>query len=386
MSDMMALSQERTQLFKDLYRGITPKKVPIGIKFYTEFAIQYAGMNLPEVQWKTEKLEEAFDKVCSDFVADLPPIGANRFISFYDMLGAKTFVMGSSGFIQHPEIHGLEPEEYDEFIQSPYDCIVNKILPKLYTKLDTNNSNAKALVLAKAMKAYYDEFASFGAIKGKMIQKYGYAVTSPVSSSFCEAPYDFVADIIRGFKGISNDVRRCPQKVLEACEAVTPLMIKKGTPPVPSIDGETMIPLHMAPYMRDKDFEKFYWPTFKKLVDTLAERGQGVYLFVEHDWMRYLDYLYELPENTRMRFEYGDPKLVKEKLGKKHIISGFYPISMLKNGTKEQCIDKAKELLDILAPGGRYYFDFDKVPITVDSVNVENLKAVLNYVNENGKY
>ncbi|ABR48247.1 conserved hypothetical protein [Alkaliphilus metalliredigens QYMF] len=385
MENEIALSQERTQLFKDLYRGKIPKRVPIGVKFYPEFCTQYAGMDLVEVQWKTEKLEEVFDKVCTDFVSDIPPIAANRFISFYELLGAKTFVMSSGGFIQHPELHGLEPEEYDEFIASPYDCIVEKILPRLYTKLDTD-SNTKAMNLAKGMKAFYDEFGNFGAIKSKMIEKHGYAIFPANSGSFCEAPYDFVADIIRGFKGISNDIRRHPQKVLEACEAVTPLMIKKGTPAVPSIDGETMIPLHMAPYMRQKDFEKFYWPTFKKMVESLAAKGQGVYLFVEHDWMRYLDYLYELPENTRMRFEYGDPKLVKEKLGNKHILSGFYPISLLRNGTKEQCIDKVKEHLDILAPGGRYYFDLDKVAITADSVNIENLKAVLNYVYKNGKY
>ncbi|AOY77987.1 uroporphyrinogen decarboxylase family protein [Clostridium formicaceticum] len=385
MENTVVLSQERTQLFKDLYKGKIPKKVPIGVKFYPEFCMQYANMDLVEVQWNTEKLEEAFDKVCKDFVSDVAPISANRFISFYELLGAKTFVMGSGGFIQHPELHGLEPDEYDEFIKAPYDCIVERVLPRLYTKLDAD-ANTKALTLAKGMKAFYDEFGNFGAIKAKMIQKYGYAVLPPASTTFCEAPYDFIADIIRGFKGISNDIRRHPQKVLEACEAVTPLMIKKGTPPVPSMDGETVIPLHMAPYMREKDFEKFYWPTFKKMVEALAAKGQGIYLFVEHDWMRYLDYLYELPENTRMRFEYGDPKLVKEKLGKKHIVSGFYPLSLLKSGTKEECIDKAKELLDILAPGGKYYFDLDKVAITVDSINVENLKAVLEYIDEKGKY
>ena len=55
-------------------------------------------------------------------------------------------------------------------------------------------------------------------------------------------------------------------------------------------------------------------------------------------------------------------------------------------GTKEQCIDKAKELLDILAPGGRYWFDFDKGALTPNSVNIENLKAVLAYVHENTVY
>lgn len=102
--------------------------------------------------------------------------------------------------------------------------------------------------------------------------------------------------------------------------------------------------------------------------------------------MRYIDYLAELPAGTVMMFEYGDPNLVKEKLGAKHIISGFYPLSLLKTGTKQQCIDKAKELIDILAPGGGYYFSFDKVIITQDSTNVENTKAVLEYVSSNANY
>ena len=78
--------------------------------------------------------------------------------------------------------------------------------------------------------------------------------------------------------------------------------------------------------------------------------------------------------------------MVKEKLGKKHIISGFYPLTYLKSATKQQCIDKAKELIDILAPGGKYIFEFDKSPVSLNSVNVENYAAVLRYVAENAKY
>ncbi|MGB9792926.1 MAG: uroporphyrinogen decarboxylase, partial [Thermacetogeniaceae bacterium] len=113
-----------------------------------------------------------------------------------------------------------------------------------------------------------------------------------------------------------------------------------------------------------------------------------VQLFVEHDWMRYLDYLYELPENTIMRFEYGDPKLVAEKLGGRHILSGFYPITLLQTGTKQQCIDKAKELLDILAPTGKFWFQADKSIISADKEGkiAENMRAVLEYVMENGSY
>lgn len=385
MSDVMALAQERTQLFKDVFDGKIPKRVPIGVNFPIEFCIQYAGKDLAEAQWNTSMLEEIFDKVCQDFVADGNPITIIRYPSYYKLLGARTFVMGSGGFLQHPEVHGLEPDEYDEFIKSPYDCIMEKIFPRLYTELDTN-SVQRSIVLAKAFKAFYDDFVNGFSIIDKLTRKYGYSPIGGIGG-LTEAPFDFVADLIRGFKGITGDIRRYPAKVTAACEAVLPLMVKKGMPAgEPSKYGAAFIPLHMAPYLRDKDFEKFYWPTFKKLVEDLAAAGQPSYLFVEHDWTRFVDYLYELPENTRMMFEYGDPKQIKEKLGKKHILSGFYPLTLLKTGTKQECIDKAKELIDILAPGGKYIFNFDKSIITADSVNIENVQAVLQYVAENANY
>ncbi|GBF32596.1 uroporphyrinogen-III decarboxylase [Desulfocucumis palustris] len=384
MSDAMALAQERNQIFDDLFAGRIPKRVPVSVNLPIEFCIQYAGQDLADAQWNTEMLEEIFDKACQDFASDMLPVLAFRFPSFYKLLGAKNFVMSSSGFLQHPEVEGLAREDYDAFIASPFNCIMEKILPKLYTELD-KDPVTKAMTLAKAFKAFHDEMGHAGMVYGKLIQKYGYTDVN-LFAGFCEAPFDFVADQLRGFKGISIDVRRMPDKVEAAAEAATPLMIKMGVPPVPSKHASTFIPLHMAPYLREKDFAKLYWPTFKRLVEALAEAGYPSFLFAEQDWMRYLDYLEELPENTRIMFEYGDPKLAKEKIGKKHIISGFYPVSLLKTGTKQQCIDKAKELIDILAPGGKYLFNLDKSPVTLDSVNVENLQAVLEYVSTNANY
>lgn len=384
MTGVADLARERTQVFQDVLDGKIPKRVPVFVSFSIEFAIQYAGKDLVEAQWDTSQLEEIFDQVCRDFYSDLLPVNAFRFPSFYKLLGARNFVMSSSGFLQHPEVEGLLQEEYDDFIASPYNCIVEKILPRLYTELDTD-ANTKALALAKAFKAFCDEMGNTAMIYGRLNEKHGYGDIN-LFAGFTEAPFDFVADQLRGFKGISTDIRRVPDKVEAAVEAATPLMIKAGMQPYPSKYNATFIPLHMAPFMRTKDFERFYWPSFKKLIEALAEAGHPSYLFVEHDWMRYLDYLYELPENTIMRFEYGDPKLVKEKLGDKHVLSGFYPISLLKTGTKQQCIDKAKEIIDILAPGGRYFFDFDKVPITLDTINVENARAVLEHVANNANY
>lgn len=390
MTDIAALSQERTQLFRDLFSGKTPKRVPISASMGVEFSIDYAGLDLAETLWDTTKFEQVFDKTCSDFFSDSFPITALRIPSWYQILGSKPIVMSSSGFMQHPEVEGMLPEDYDAFIEAPYDTIVETILPRLYTELDTDDANKKAMVLAKAMRAQLDEMSNVGMLKGKMIAKYGMSTIPPAQSfGMTEAPYDFLADFLRGFKGVSKDIKRMPEKVVAACDAITPLMIKKGIPAVPDlVNGHTFIPLHMAPYMREKDFEKFYWPSFKQLCEALHEAGQGIYLFVEHDWTRFLDYLAELPENTIMRIEFGDPQLFKEKLGKKHILAGFYPVTLLQSGTKEACIDKAKELLDVLAPGGRYWFTTDKSLLATDKEGkiAENLKAVLEYVHENGAY
>jgi len=384
MTDSATLAEEREQLFKDLLSGKTPKRVPVSNPATLEYAIQYYGEDLATAQWDVPSLEPILDKFCQDFPTDTTPIGSLRLPAYYQILGSKAIVMGSGGFMQHPEVMGLLAEEYDDFIAAPYDFIVDTVLPRLYTELDAEPSH-KAMTLAKALKAQQDDYGYLGQIRSRINAKHG--LTAPMVA-LTEAPFDFMADFLRSFKGISSDVRRHPDKVVAACEAVLPLMVKKGKLPVPGALGFSFIPLHMAPYMRNKDFEKFYWPTFKKLVEELVAMGQNVQLFVESDWMRYLDYLNELPENTIMRFEYGDPKLVADKLGKKHILSGFYPVTILQTGTKEQCVDKAKELMDILAPTGKYWFQADKSIISTDAEGkvAENLFAVLDYTMNNGSY
>jgi len=382
MSDATALAKERLEIYRDIYRGNVPTRVPIANPLALDAMVQYAGANVAEIYWDMTKAEAVFDKVCQDFVADQMPGGTRRYPSFYQLLGSKPFVMSSTGNMQHPEVVGMDVEDYDYFCEKPYDCIIERILPRLYTELDTE-PQIKALSLAKAFRAWSDEMAGVGALGAKIRAKYGFPA---ISGGATTAPFDFVADFFRGFSGISKDIRRCPDKVAAACEAITPILVKKGQLIVPAEMGMTIIPLHMAPYLRTKDAELYYFPTLLKQVEQLSEMGINVQLFVEANYDRFIDHLQEFPAGTILRFEEGDPKVIKEKLGKKFIITGFFPISLLMTGTKQQCVDKAKELKDTLAPGGGYIFDFDKGILNLVGNVEENLKAVLEYVNANGAY
>ncbi|MFZ7120274.1 MAG: uroporphyrinogen decarboxylase family protein [Eubacteriaceae bacterium] len=380
---MEKLSQERNQLFVDLDEGKIPKRVPNATLLDSAYCIQYAGADLKKTQWNIEELINVLDLAAKDFKSDISPGVVTRLANIYKILEAKNFVMGSDGFIQHPEVVGMLPEDYNEFIKDPLKCIHDTIFPRVYTNLDVD-AVMKSRAYAKAQKAYFDSMIQLGMGTAKTNAKYG--LTDGMIASMCEAPFDLIADQFRSFSGISMDIRRRPQQVLDACEAVTPMMIKCGATPRNSVRNKAFIPLHMAPYMREKDFKKFYWPSFKKLVEGLWEAGTGVFLFVEHDWTRFIDYLQELPKGTLMMFEYGDPKTIKNKLGSKHILSGFYPINMLATGTKQQCIDKAKELIDILAPGGNYIFGTDKVPLVLADAKPENIIAVNEFVREYAVY
>lgn len=375
------LFNARLERFKKAYHVEIPDRIPIEGQFTPTFMLDYCGFSLKT--WDPEVVDQAVDRVLGEFDYDYVRSIFYRSPQYFIQLGAKTFVQSEDGTMQHPDVHGLEPEEYPEFIEDPFKTIVEKIVPRLYTEL-ARPSPYNALAVAKAIYTNNMLREKFRAIQDKYQQKYSIPYTG---GGMLAAPFDFVADFIRSFSGISIDIRRRPEQVLAACEAVLPLMIKRGLSGPNGITRTISMPLHMAPYLKEADFEKFYWPTFKKLVDVMTENGYYLYIFFEQDWTRFLDYLQELPKGQILaKFEYGDPKLIKEKLGKIVCISGLYPVELLKNGTKEECIKKAQELIDILAPGGGYIFGLDKSLMKKSDVNPENLKAVTQFVIREGKY
>ena len=54
--------------------------------------------------------------------------------------------------------------------------------------------------------------------------------------------------------------------------------------------------------------------------------------------------------------------------------------SMLGNGTKQECLDYAKRLIDELGADGGYLFSQDKMGSYRIDANPENLKAVCDFV------
>ena len=87
------------------------------------------------------------------------------------------------------------------------------------------------------------------------------------------------------------DVRRHRKKLIEALDAIYPMMYKMGK----CTDSRqinrynpTMFQLHMATYIREKDFAEVWLPSWKRLVTDYASLGMRCGAFLEHDWTRLL--------------------------------------------------------------------------------------------------
>ena len=50
--------------------------------------------------------------------------------------------------------------------------------------------------------------------------------------------------------------------------------------------------------MNRKQWEIFYWPTLKRILDVIVSKDKTIYLFIEGSFKRFAEYLPGLPEGS----------------------------------------------------------------------------------------
>ena len=242
------------------------------------------------------------------------------------------------------------------------------------------------VALAKGALAFGMYLATLGAAFGKWAQVYG---MPGLLSGISDPPMDFISDHYRGFKGVLMDVKRRPNELVAACEAMYPLALRMATasfggPPAPF--PLVFLPLHIATYLRPTDFERFYWPTFRRLVEDLAAAGYCCLLFLENDWEPYFPFLKQLPKGHVVGLIEEKIIEAKKAIGDTICLAGGLGVDLLGHGTPEQCIAQAKKIIDECAPGGGFIFAGDKALLSPHDARPENLQAVTQFVREYGVY
>lgn len=388
--DTAALKKQRAENKHAVLNNVIPSRVPIEISLSNAIAAEYGSIDKKEALWNPLLMEDAMVDLSKKVFSDVALFGPGvLYPSYYQALGARNCVMSSEGYMQHPNTVGMAFEDYPAFIENAYDCVIERVLPRNYSELDFVKDPGNAmLALLRSMNAQNKYMSTFAPMGKRIAEMVGLAPAKPFGGGGY-TPFDFMTDQLRSFSEICKDVRRHRDLVIEAAKSSLILCYKAGFGQDPdSVDRDRVcfFALHMAPYLRTKDFEEIWWANWFKQVSSYASYGMRTQAFCEQDFTRYFDFLDDLPTGTVLQFEKGDPKAIKERFGDKFVLTGLYPISSVLTDTREQAVDRVKEFLDIMAPGGNFFFAFDKKPLGYSDIKLENLIAICDTVREYGKY
>ena len=206
---------------------------------------------------------------------------------------------------------------------------------------------------------------------------------------FSKAPYDVIADTLRGTRAMMLDTFRKRKQILEASERNIAFMTNMpygaytwGSSPT------AFFPLHKGAdsFMSPKDFKELYWPSFKAVMLNLINDGMIPFLFVEGSYNQRLDLITDpdIPAgSTIWYFDQTDMKEVRKHLQNWACFAGNFPLSMLKTGTVDQVKDRVKQLIDDCAGDGGYYMVNGAV---LDDASPKNLHAYVDTTKEYGSY
>jgi hypothetical protein len=242
------------------------------------------------------------------------------------------------------------------------------------------------VALAKGALAFGMYLTTLGGAFARWTEQYG---CPPLLGGISDPPMDFLSDHYRGFQGIMLDIKRNPDEVIAACEAMYPLALRMamasfGGPPAPF--PLVFLPLHVPTYLRPVDFEKFYWPTFSRLVNDLAGFGYKCLLFLEGNREPHFPFLAQLPKDHVVGML--EQKIIEAKaaIGDTICLAGGLDTDLLGYGTPEQCVEQAKKVIDACAPGGGFILGGGKALLSPNDARPENLQAVTQFVKEYGVY
>ena len=186
-------------------------------------------------------------------------------------------------------------------------------------------------------------------------------------------------------RGTMLDMYRQPDKLLQALDAITPIMIGMGLGAAQQTGNPLIfMPLHKGAdgFLSDAQYKKFYWPTLQKVIVGLIEGGCIPFLAAEGGYNKRLEDIRDLPKGkTLWMFDQTDMAKAKEIVGDTLCLFGNVPSSMLKIGTPEEVKEYCKKLIDTAAKGGGFVMANGAF---FDHAKPENLQAMVEFSKEYG--
>ncbi|MBN1176448.1 MAG: hypothetical protein JXA51_02075 [Dehalococcoidales bacterium] len=390
-----------------------PDRVPV-ILPTGFFPAYYAGYNLHEVMYDYDKLRKAWLRFIQEFDMDTftgPGLALPGKV--LEMTGHRLHKWPGHGLpekmsiYQYVENEYMTADEYDAFLGNPSDFWWRTFLPRtvgalkpleklmpfsglmglplgLYASMAEPDVEAALKTMIEAGKETLRWQGVVAEIGLKCIEA---GIPNLRGGGMGGAPFDMVADMLRGTQGMVMDMYRRPEKLHEAMAVFAPLTVKSAVE-VADVTGCPIVfmPLHKGDetFMSPKQFETFYWPSFREVLLGMINEGLVPYPFAEGRYGARLEVIGDLPRGSVLwSFEDIDMAQTKKVLGKTACIAGNVPSSVLHTGTPGEVKEYCRKLIEMCSPGGGYILTG---AAGMNEGNPENLRAMMAAAREYGVY
>jgi hypothetical protein len=391
----------------------TPDRVPVTL-LPSMFPFINAGMTIQEAMYDYDKTVAAFRKFILEFQPDMH-IGAAQAGpgKFYEILDYKLYSWPGHGVkpehsYQCNEGEYMTADEYDILIMDPSFYFRNFYLPRVFRTLEPWNMLPPLTGILEiygvafnfipyalppvqgAFKALFEagaEALKWATMIGGLNGELATLGFPNILGGFTKAPFDTIGDTLRGTRGIMLDMYRQPDKLLKALDALVPIMIGMGIGAAQQTGNpQIFMPLHKGAdgFLSPEQFRKFYWPTFKAVLEGLIEGGCIPFPALEGHWGSRLEVIQDVPKGKTMwMVDQTDMAEAKATLGRNACLIGNVSSSMLKLATPDEVRAYCKKLIDTAGRDGGFIMGNGAF---FDEAKPENVKAMVDFTKEYGVY
>ena len=410
------LFQERQKRLWDAIEMKVPDRVPV-ILGGNDFASKYAGIPLSSSFYDPIRWKAAYTKMIADFEPDVVQSSATSSGAVLDILEAKNTLWPGGTLppdVMHQSIDGeyLKEDEYDLFLEDTADFTIRRYLPRVYgalaplAKLPSLGERGAGLVgllttfaspeflgVAQALRKAGQEQAKYRQAMGNVNEDLAFLGFPPMAEGGGGSggpAFDVMANTYRGWKGIVIDMYRRPEKLITALEKINKGQLARATPADPrkkgpQLGGGGAIHRGSDRFLSRKQWETFYWPTWKKSMLKSIELGYIPNIFAEGFCENRFEYFLELPKGkVVIRFADTDMFKAKEVLGGHFCLMGSVPSTLLQLASPSEIDEYCKKLIQICGKGGGYILRSDTNAI--QDAKPENVKVMVDSAKKYGVY
>ena len=395
----------RVQLLIDAITLKKPARVPVSTAVGF-FAGKHSGLTARESMHDYEKLAAAHIRFHEEFRPDfqIRPVASAK---VFELLGLQIVDWPGHGLPdetpwQYVEADYMRSDEYDALIADPEGYFRRALLPRFGSAFAPLAGLApfsdmmevaslpfnilpfadQAVVegVQRLAEAARESFVYLKAMRAADADAAARLGIPPEMGGSAKAPYDVLADTLRGTRGIMMDRFRQPDRILEAAQRFVPLMIDLGVRQAARAESPLVVFwLHKGAdgFMSDADFRTFYWPTLKAVMKGLIEQGIVPAMFAEGGYGKRLEVIADdqLPAGSALwMFDQTDMAAARRALGGRACIAGNVPSALLALGGAHEVERYVTDLLDECATSGGFVLRNGAV---LDDAKAENLKAMI---------